>query len=150
MSFRSTLLRGLPVLLLGGWLIVSPGCASLLDTVFPVDSSRFEEEERHREQYLATHDSEHIRWLLNNRVQNGMSKGDVDRVVGEDGERVFDDQKVLTSESVYRTDDLVYSWGPDREGNVYMLVFRDNRLINFENFGEPGPSTETVEFMDDI
>ncbi len=150
MSFRSPLLCGLPALLFAGWLIALSGCTSLVDTVFPVDSSRFAEEERRREQYLATHESEHIRWLLNNRVQNGMSKGDVDRVVGEDGERVFDDQKVLTSESVYRTDDLVYSWGPDCDGSVYMLVFRDNRLINFENFGEPGAPAETVEFMDDI
>ncbi|MCG6155523.1 hypothetical protein [Rubinisphaera margarita] len=150
MSSRSSLLRGLPILLLAGWLIGLPGCTSLVDTLFPVDSSRFAEEERRREEYLATHESEHIRWLLNNRVQNGMSKGDIDRIVGEDGDRVFNDQGVLTSESVYRTDDLVYSWGPDSSGTVYMLVFRDNRLINYENFGEPGLPTETADLSNDI
>lgn len=98
--------------------------------------TRYVEEQRQREEYLASHSADSLRWLVTHRLKNGMSKKDVDSVIGEEGEREFRDQEILGEGGLYRSDDLVYRWGPDREGNVYMFVFRDDHLINFENFRE--------------
>ncbi len=94
----------------------------------------FAEAEKQREEFLIERTEESIKWLLSNLAKNGMSKGDIDRIIGEQGERVFDDTNILSGDGLYRADDLVYSWGPDKQGHSYMLVFRDNKLINFENF----------------
>ncbi|WP_339744557.1 hypothetical protein [uncultured Rubinisphaera sp.] len=110
----------------------------MLDTLLPVQDRKvvFAEEEQHREHFIETRQSADIRWLLKNSVKNGMSKADVNRVLGEDGEREFNDSNLLANEGLYRADDKVYRWGPDRDGNSYMLVFRDGHLINFENFSD--------------
>lgn len=100
------------------------------------DSQRGTEAEEvfHREEYLGTHSADSLRWLLLNRLRNGMSKNQVDAVIGEEGEREFRDQEILGEGGLYRSDDIVYRWGPDRDGNSYLLVFRDDHLVNFENF----------------
>ncbi|HBN77400.1 MAG TPA: hypothetical protein DD473_16655 [Planctomycetaceae bacterium] len=117
---------------------VIAGCNTMLDTFLPVQDRKagFAKEEQHREQFIETRKPADIRWLLKNSVKNGMSKADVDRVMGEDGEREFNDSNLLANEGLYRADDKIYRWGPDRDGNSYMLVFRDGHLINFENFSE--------------
>ncbi len=92
------------------------------------------EEIFHREQYLGTHSAESMRWLLLNRLRNGMNKQQIDAIIGEEGEREFRDQGILGEGGLYRADDIVYRWGPDRDGNSYLLVFRDDHLVNFENF----------------
>lgn len=62
-----------------------------------------------------------------------MSKSDVDNILGETGEREYNDARILREGgSGYRADDFVYRWGPDRDGNVYMFVFRDDHLVNVE------------------
>jgi len=115
------------------------GCTSTLDALLPADETtaeQFAEESRRRQDYLETRKADDIRWLLRNRVKNGMSKSDLDRILGESGRREFDDSHILNEEGLYRSDDIVYRWGPDSDGNVYLFVFRDHHLINFENFSE--------------
>ncbi len=120
------------------YLCVVAGCNTMLDTILPEQDRKagFVEEEKRREQFIEKRQGADIRWLLKNSVKNGMSKSDVNRVMGEDGEREFNDSSLLANEGLYRADDKVYRWGPDRDGNSYMLVFRDEHLINFENFSE--------------
>ncbi len=112
------------------------GC-SVMDSLINLTQQKetlFAEAEKQREEFLIERTEESIKWLLSNLAKNGMSKGDIDRIIGEQGERVFDDTDILSGDGLYRSDDLVYSWGPDKQGHSYMLVFRDNKLINFENF----------------
>ncbi|WP_237227963.1 hypothetical protein [Rubinisphaera sp. JC750] len=105
-----------------------------------LNSSTYEEEVEKREDYLAEHSPEALRWLVVNRLKNGMSRADVNTVIGEDGERVFNDADILASEGAhYRSDDMVYRWGPDSDGNVYLFVFRDDHLVNLESFHESIP-----------
>lgn len=117
-------------------LIHLTGCSMMnsLADLMQQEESLFAEAEKRREEFLIERSEDSIKWLLSNLAKNGMSKGDIDRIVGEQGERVFDDTEILSGEGLYRADDRVYSWGPDRQGNTYMLVFRDDKLINFENF----------------
>jgi len=113
------------------------GCSimnSLINLTQQQEETLFAESEKRREEFLIERTEESIKWLLSNRAKNGMSKGDIDRIIGEQGERVFDDTNILSGDGLYRSDDLVYSWGPNKQGHSYMLVFRDNKLINFENF----------------
>nr|ADY57687.1 hypothetical protein Plabr_0057 [Rubinisphaera brasiliensis DSM 5305] len=134
-SFRFTLLTGL--VLLG-----VAGCTQMAAVLNPpmLNSSTYEEEVKKREDYLANHSPDALRWLVVNRLKNGMSRADVNTVIGEDGERVFDDSDILASEGAhYRSDDMVYRWGPDSDGNVYLFVFRDDHLVNLESFHESIP-----------
>ena len=61
-----------------------------------------------------------------------MSYSAVCHVLGEDGERETKDRWLKTSGANVRIDDEVYSFGPDSEGRILYLFFRDDRLINFE------------------
>ncbi len=117
-------------------MLLLTGCSTMtsLADFMQQDETLFAEAEKRREEFLVERSEDSIKWLLSNLAKNGMSKGDIDRIVGVQGERVFDDTDILSGDGLYRADDLVYSWGPDRQGNTYMLVFRDGKLINFENF----------------
>ncbi len=130
--------------LIGTWLTASAilvslwGCSHLtsgLSRNVTAEEDR-ENEVKYRERYLRTGSSEALRWLVVSRLTNGMTKAEVDAVLGEVGEREFNDSRFLSEGGLYRTDDLVYRWGPDRDGNVYLFVFRDNHLVNIESFKE--------------
>lgn len=119
-------------------LAVVPGCSqmtSLLSDPFESESL-YAQEEKYRHEYLTTNSPEALRWLTANRLKNGMSKTDVDGVIGQEGEREFNDQAILSEGGLYRSDDVVYRWGPDSDGKAYLFVFRDGKLVNVENFGE--------------
>ena len=125
------------------------GCTqmtTLLNTA-QQEETLFAEAEKHREEFLSVRSPESIQWLLANLMQNGMSKGDVDRVLGEHGSRYFDDKEILSGEGLYRLDDIVYSWGPDKQGNAYMLVFRDNNLINYDNSSKKNDLPQSDKFL---
>jgi len=122
------------------------GC-SVMDSLINLtqqEETLFAESEKRREEFLIERTEESIKWLLSNLAKNGMSKEDIDRIIGEQGERVFDDTNVLSGDGLYRSDDLVYSWGPDKQGHSYMLVFRDDKLINFENFNPQNAISSSV------
>ncbi|MCA8987485.1 MAG: hypothetical protein KDA78_07585 [Planctomycetaceae bacterium] len=119
------------------WLCFA-GCQTTMESLLPFGDSQasFEVAEQHRQRFQETRHPDEIRWLLRNHVHNGMSRAEVDGVLGEDGNREFNDTKFLDEGGLYRSDDIAYRWGPDRDGNVYILVFRDDHLINFDNFSE--------------
>lgn len=129
-SLSSKLLcAGLLLGLLGGCVQVSEWLGGSFDS-----ESKQAEVMRHRQEYLVSRSPEALRWLVSNRLKNGMSKSEVDALIGESGEREFNDKEVLGQGGPYRSDDLVYRWGPDSEGNSYLFVFRDDSLLNVENF----------------
>lgn len=88
------------------------------------------QEERYREAFLVDGDAKAIAWLLTHRVQDGMNIDEVNRILGQDGERELSDSG-LKKHAGYRVDDVTYRWGPDDRGRVYYLMFRDDRLVNF-------------------
>ena len=104
-----------------------PGLAGFLNTEAAV-----QEEERHRTEYQESRDPAELRWLMRNRIQSGMSPSEVSKVIGDEGERVYDDGWVKNEGGYYQANDEAWKWGPDREGKSVILVFRDRQLVNFD------------------
>lgn len=84
-----------------------------------------------RSRYQTEKDPAAIRWLLAHRVQQGMNVGQVSQILGEDGQRRYDDVALKERNVAFRVTDETYQWGPDNKGQVYVLFFRDGRLVNF-------------------
>ncbi len=121
------------------WLIVvGLGCAkmpspteSLLSTLGRHDTDR-ELADQYRLRFQTERDPAAIRWLLAHRIQTGMSVSAVNDILGEPGTRVFADRPFKTAGGHFRSDDVIYKWGPDRDGNAYYLGFRNGILVNFD------------------
>jgi hypothetical protein len=112
----------------------SPAWTKSLNESFGIrdDSSGPRTEEDHRREYVKTHSRKAMRWLLYRCVKQGMSYEQVCHILGEDGERETNDRWLKTGGANIRVDDLVYSFGPDSEGHMLYLYFREDRLINFD------------------
>jgi hypothetical protein len=110
----------------------SPAWTKSLNESFGSTEAGPRAEEEHRREYVNTHSSKSIRWLLNHCVKQGMSYDQVSRILGEEGEREPNDRWLKTSGANIRIDDQVYKFGPDSEGHMLYLFFRDDRLINFD------------------
>ena len=89
-------------------------------------------EEDHRREYVKTHSRKSLNWLLSRCVKAGMTYERVCHVLGEDGERETRDRWLKTGGVNVRMDDDVFSFGPDSDGHMLYLFFREDRLINFE------------------
>ncbi len=117
-------------------LLALGGCSSLESLSFDGFGAAREGGERaaeeHRKAYQETRASADIQWLLANRVDAGMDLADVNRIIGNAGERVYDDRQFVTSSVGYRSGDTFYKWGPDNSGKSYFLGFRDRKLVNFD------------------
>ena len=119
-------------------LIATVGCeggpAGVFSSLRPTtdESSVGQLEAEYREKYLTERDPEALRWLLANKVRQGMSVAEVNGVLGEDGQREFDDARLKAGNNAYRADDLTYRWGPDSSGRAVFLMFRDRKLLNFD------------------
>lgn len=92
----------------------------------------YRQAERHRKRFQTEKDPAALRWLLEHRIHAGMSLAEVGRALGEEGERVFDDNWLKSDGGNYRADDVAYRWGPDSQGKSVYLVFRDGRLMYFD------------------
>ncbi|MBI1314058.1 hypothetical protein GC176_22410 [bacterium] len=109
--------------------ISNPGVNSLA-SLFDTESQQ-REEELHRSRFQETRSPSDLQWLMRNCIQTGMTPTEISRVIGEDGERVFDDSWIKTRGGHYYAGDHTWKWGPDRKGNSIYLVFRNNKLVNF-------------------
>ena len=85
--------------------------------------------EEHRREYAASRNRKSFRWLLAHEAQPGMTYRSICQVIGEEGQREFNDTSL--KKTPLRIDDETYGW-PDSEGHVQYLFFRDNRLIHFD------------------
>jgi hypothetical protein len=101
--------------------------AAITERDRPVDPR----EETYRRRFQVDGDPEAMQWLLANRVQNGMSVNDINQVLGDEGEREFNDQFLKSNGGTYRASDVIYRWGPDKTGRSVYLGFRDGHLANF-------------------
>lgn len=126
--------------LIGAWVVTlaAAGCESPAWTHTLNDSFNAKAaeggprtEEEHRREYIATHSRKSMRWLLGHCVNTGMSYAEVCHALGEEGEVRKKDPAMKTGVNV-RIDDEVYEFGPDSEGRVLVLYFREDRLINFD------------------
>ena len=113
------------------------GCGNLHQTAatngwtFFNSTNSFQEEEQYRDRFVTEGDSQAVRWLLKNRIAGGMELNDVNQILGQRGVRQFDDGWIKNHGGTFRQSDQVYKWGPDSDGKAYMLVFRDDHLLNF-------------------
>jgi hypothetical protein len=114
------------------------GCQSMLTMTaelfaLPPDPDKLAElEEQHRKQYQTERSRDSLRWLLANRVQQGMSHADVARVLGEDGTYEENARWIKQNSTVYREDDELFRFGPDDKGRSIYLPFRNGKLANYD------------------
>lgn len=120
------------VVLVGILLTVS-GCEQVLHSngLWSDDSSHNESANEMRDRVQRDRDPEAVKWLLRNRVKPGMSLGDVEQVLGEDGERIYDDARYKNRGS-FRQTDRTYKWGTFSDASTIILIFRDGKLFNFD------------------
>jgi hypothetical protein len=91
-----------------------------------------EEETAYRERYQHSRDPEALQWLLAHCIDNGMTRAEVDGVIGQPGRFEPNDRLLKTNNNAYHTSDKMYAYGPDSKSQTYYLVFRDNRLVGFD------------------
>ena len=114
------------------------GCSSISNSGTGAFSALFDteslqrEEEDHRTRYQETRSPSDFQWLMKNCVESGMTPTEINGVLGEQGQRVYDDDFIKTRGGHYHAADDTWKWGPDREGNSVYLVFRSNKLVNFD------------------
>jgi hypothetical protein len=90
------------------------------------------DEQTQRTKFQTEQSSEAVRWLLSHKVRQGMSLQDVAGILGEEGAPVDADNWIKNDGVGYQVGDETYRWGPDDRGNSYYLVFRHNKLVNFD------------------
>jgi len=137
---RQIFARSYPILfLLAICLLQLAGC-QLIDDYIPGYTNRTitatqtqnDLEQKHRKRYQIDRDPESIRWLKANRLKQGMTLGDVNQVLGVNGVPVLNQRKFIGKSNLYRSSDVTYKWGPDADGNSHFLVFRDDKLVNYD------------------
>jgi len=126
-----------------GWLVgavlVAAGCqAGYRDFKLPGIPSPEELQaesrtaDKQRERYRRTQDAAAFRWLLAKRIRTGMTLAEVNRELGQDGNRRYGDARFKARNVGVQATDETWEWGPDKDGTTYMLFFRNDRLVNFE------------------
>ena len=90
------------------------------------------EVQSYRTQWQTRRDRAAIRWLLATQIHNGLTPDDVSLRLGEVGTREQNTREFKREGDGFRVDDEFYRYGPDRQGEVYYLGFREGRLINFD------------------
>lgn len=110
------------------------GCAEEGRQLFQTGPSAYAEAETetHRTRFQQDRAQDAARWLLVNRVRQGMTPGDVAELFGEAGERVYEDEWLKAGAGNYQVGDETYKWGPDDHGTSYYLMFRGGKLANFD------------------
>jgi hypothetical protein len=88
--------------------------------------------DKQRERYRGTQEAAAFRWLLAKRIHTGMTLAEVNRELGQDGSRRYEDARFKARNIGVQTTDETWEWGPDKDGTTYMLFFRNDRLVNFE------------------
>jgi hypothetical protein len=115
-------------------LALSLGCAEL--PVLPGlsrDVTSEQDTATHRYQFQTERDPAALTWLLVNCIQNGQSVAEVNRMLGETGEREYADRELKTTgDGHYLDSDIAYRWGPDANSRTIVLFFRDGKLVNFD------------------
>jgi len=91
-----------------------------------------EEVAEHRSNWVQERDAKSLNWLLEKKIRSGMSRSEVEQILGEDGEPILNSAALIKDSSGYQSTDKGYRWGPDGSGRSIYLFFRDGRLVNFQ------------------
>jgi hypothetical protein len=94
--------------------------------------SQEREVQSYRTQWQTRRDRAAIRWLLATQIHNGLTPDEVGLRLGEVGTREHNTREFKREGDGFRIDDEFYRFGPDRDGEVYYLSFREGHLINFD------------------
>ena len=113
------------------------GCTSLNEGAIrkmlaPDPETTQADEAKNRERFQQTQDPDALRWLLGNCIENGMTRAQIEAVIGQSGRYEPNDRTIKSGNEAYLTSDKVYAFGPDSESHIYYLVLRDNRLVGFD------------------
>lgn len=96
------------------------------------NKSHEREVDAYRNQWQTHRDRAAIRWLLASQVHNGLTPEEISTRVGEVGTREANTTEFKREGDGFRIDDEFYRFGPDKDGEVYYLGFREGKLINFD------------------
>jgi hypothetical protein len=122
------------------WVCASIACGcEVLDEAGVPGMDRFidraaaqKETAKHRELFATEGNPESFRWLLANRIEQGMSVSDINTLFGISGERVVNDGWLKNKQGGrYRQGDVSFKWGSTSDGKSVYLIFRDDHLVNF-------------------
>lgn len=101
--------------------------------IFPdEDQGSVSEADNHRQQFQIHRDPKALNWLMSHEIETGMSLASVNDILGESGERVFNDTSLKRNANQYQETDIGFKWGPDTNGRSIVLFFRDGKLVNFD------------------
>ena len=89
------------------------------------------EEQGHRAKYQATRSSDDLEWLMQNRIENGLTLTSVNNILGQKGKPADGGTGVSQAGGTSETKDGTYLYGPDDKGQTYQLTFRNSRLVEF-------------------
>lgn len=106
--------------------------APIREFLSPAPKVTQEEEIEHRERFQRNQDPESLRWLLSHCLENGMTRAEVEGVIGQPGRFEPNDRLLKKNNNAFRTSDKMYAFGPDSKSRTYFLVFRENRLVGFD------------------
>ena len=126
---NSTLIAGC-LLLASCQTLKAPG--STADWFARNGKSHEREADSYRRQWQTQRDRLAIRWLLASQVHNGLTPEEVSSRLGEVGTRELNTQEFKRRGDRFRIDDVFYRFGPDKNGEVYYLGFREGKLVNFD------------------
>ncbi len=132
MLYKKTFLMiGVGILVTGSCLsMMFSGCAS-----FPFMSNEqtfTEKEATFRKDYQTNRSRDALHWLLVNSIEQGMSQKTVNEVLGQEGEHIRADNHLKQGSSSYRRGDKTYRYGPDSAGRSIYLMFRSDKLVNYD------------------
>lgn len=118
-------------------IVLASGCDTLDESGVPGMSNFIDRSDERRQlaemrdQYQRDRSPEALQWLMRHHVRTGMSPSAISEILGEAGQPEPASSPVL-KQGAFRQGDAVYRWGPDAESRSIFLVFRNDRLINYD------------------
>jgi hypothetical protein len=127
----------------GAWVIAliitcTLGCESITKLNIPGmqyyrHDAEFEAKKaKHQANWREHQSAESLTWLLRNTIDNGMSVNEVNQAISTEAEPAGDRAEQYKTGANYLVTDDGYRWGPDSNGRVIVLFFRNNQLVNFD------------------
>ena len=86
-----------------------------------------------RDRFIQERDPRDLYWILCERLEQGMSRAEVEQELGEPGERVWNIRQFTDgNDGLFRQTDKFYKWRPCVDGTSVHLGFRNGKLVNFD------------------
>ncbi len=129
----SRLVCGIAIILLGSACETMPDLGSQgISITHQAKKTVSDPAEKYRTRFQTTRDPKALDWILKNRLYSGMSRSNVEKEIGEEGEYQESSKWLKATGGTFRSSDDAYKWGPDESGRSVYLIFRENILVNFD------------------